>query len=281
MSAASNHRPFFRTRALSALVAVGLAMAAWIAVPSPARAAGFDANAAEQQLFGLINQDRAANGKPALQLNTSLGNIARGGNISVCSGETVHGRSQDMIERNFFAHQIPSCGALVWPAITAAGVQFSSAGENIAWNNYSPQATSVDQVNTAFMNSAGHKANILGDYNQVRSRRLDGERALDRQRRRDRRRDHVHRDLSQRADLESSSPAAIDGACLPLRSERYSPAAGSSGSPERRPGGSPQLQLARWPVPAWERPRRQVPGSPPQITPANLYHRRGGISSVG
>ncbi len=142
-------------------------MAAWIAVPSPARAAGFDANAAEQQLFGLINQDRAANGKPALQLTAALGNIARGGNISVCSGETVHGRSQDMIERNFFSHQIPSCGAAVWPAITAAGLQYSSAGENIAWNNYSPQATSVDQANTDFMNSAGHKANILGDYNQA------------------------------------------------------------------------------------------------------------------
>ncbi|HEV3233569.1 MAG TPA: CAP domain-containing protein [Candidatus Dormibacteraeota bacterium] len=146
---------------------MGLAMAAIVVSPAPARAAGFDANSAEQQLFNLINQDRAANGKPALQLNASLDNIARGGNISVCSGETVHGRSQDMIERNFFSHQIPSCGAYVWPAISNAGIQYSSAGENIAWNNYSPQSTSVDQANTAFMNSAGHRANILGDYNQV------------------------------------------------------------------------------------------------------------------
>ncbi|MFY9613847.1 MAG: CAP domain-containing protein [Candidatus Dormiibacterota bacterium] len=142
-------------------------MAAIVVSPAPARAAGFDANSAEQQLFNLINQDRAANGKPALQPNASLNNIARGGNISVCSGETVHGRSQDMIERNFFSHQIPSCGAYVWPAISNAGIQYSSAGENIAWNNYSPQSTSVDQANTAFMNSAGHRANILGDYNQV------------------------------------------------------------------------------------------------------------------
>jgi uncharacterized protein YkwD len=142
-------------------------MAAWITVPTPASAAGFDANGAEQQMFNLINQDRAANGKPALVFNAALGNIARGGNISVCPGETVHGRSQDMIERNYFSHSIPSCGQAVWPAITAAGVQYSSAGENIAWNNYSPQATSVDQANTQFMNSAGHRANILGDFNQV------------------------------------------------------------------------------------------------------------------
>jgi hypothetical protein len=51
--------------------------------------------------------------------------------------------------------------------IQASGVQFSSAAENIGWNNFAPQTTSVDQVNTAFMNGPGHRANILGAYNQV------------------------------------------------------------------------------------------------------------------
>ncbi len=141
-------------------------MAAWFGTPIPAKAAGFDANAAEQQLFNLTNQDRAANGLRPLVFSTSLGNIARAGNASVC-GTIVHGRSQDMVERSYFSHQIPTCGQDVGAALQNAGVQLSSWGENIAWNNYSPQSTSVVQANSAFMNSASHRANILGNYNQV------------------------------------------------------------------------------------------------------------------
>ena len=134
----------------------------------PVRASTFDPAAAEQQLVTLINQDRAQNGLPALVVNATLSSIARGAPHQVCgNGQTLHGRSQDMVERNYFAHEIPPCNSYVWPIITSFGVQWSSAGENIGWNNYSPQATSVDQMNTAFMNSSGHRANILGGYNQV------------------------------------------------------------------------------------------------------------------
>jgi uncharacterized protein YkwD len=133
----------------------------------PAQAA-FDPTAAEQQLFNLINQDRAANGLSPLTANPTLFNIARGAPHQVCGGGlTLHGRAQDMIERGYFSHQIPSCNSYVWPVVQAYGIQYTRAGENIAWNTYSPQSTSVDAANTAFMNSAPHRANILGDYNQV------------------------------------------------------------------------------------------------------------------
>src|SRR5260370_9483626 len=72
-----------------------------------------------------------------------------------------------MFTRQFFSHQFRPCGQYVWPVLPSYGVQWTSVGENIAWNTYSPQSTSVIDANTAFMNSAGHRANILGAYNQV------------------------------------------------------------------------------------------------------------------
>ncbi|HEV1997860.1 MAG TPA: CAP domain-containing protein [Candidatus Dormibacteraeota bacterium] len=112
-------------------------------------------------LFQLTNQDRTSNGLGALGYSASLSSIAtsaRGG----CGG--VNGRSRDMIERNYFAHQIPPCGQYVWQVFNLGA--FTAAGENIGWNNY-PAGQSVNQINTAFMNSPEHKANILGGYNQM------------------------------------------------------------------------------------------------------------------
>ncbi|MDQ6748156.1 MAG: hypothetical protein M3010_08660 [Candidatus Dormibacteraeota bacterium] len=161
-----------RTRHLLANLVLALAGAAAGTIPAtilaalPAQAAGFDSAAAETQLAGQINADRAANGLGPLLVNPALSAVARGATMSVC-GQTVHGRSQDMIERNYFSHQVPPCGSQVFPLLTAAGISFSNAGENIGWNNWSPLSTSVDQVNNQFMNSPGHRANILGNYNQV------------------------------------------------------------------------------------------------------------------
>ena len=163
-------RPGRRLRSL--FMAAGLAAAGAIPaglvtpLPAAAAAASFDAAGAEAQLVAAINTDRAQNGLGPLAVNSTMSAIARSAPINVC-GSAVSGRSQDMIERSYFSHQVPPCGQYVWPALSANGVQFSAAGENIGWNNYSPQSTSVDQVNTQFMNSAGHRANILGAFNQV------------------------------------------------------------------------------------------------------------------
>ena len=157
-------------RFTNVLIAAGLAAAGSLPVTVlgtlPAHAAAYDNAAAEASLVAAINADRAASGKPALLVNATLGNIARSAPHSVCGGPTLNGRSQDMIDRGYFSHQIPPCNSYVWPILSAYGVQYSAAGENIGWNNYAPSA-SVGQVNTAFMNSAEHKANILGAYNQV------------------------------------------------------------------------------------------------------------------
>jgi len=136
-------------RAIS--VAIGLLAATAVAGafglgPISAQAASFDPNAAEQQLFTLINQDRAQNGLAPLIQNPTLFNIARGGPHQVCGGgQTYNGRAEDMIQRGYFSHQIPSCNLYVWPILDSYAVQYSSAGENIAWNTDSPQATSTGQ----------------------------------------------------------------------------------------------------------------------------------------
>src|SRR5436309_1067814 len=160
-----------RRRAVQSSIAVLLASLLGLQLPAgpvTAHATAFDPNAAEQQLFGLINQDRAQNGLGPLVANPTMFNIARGAPHQVCgNGQTYNGRAQDMIERQYFSHQIPPCNQYVWPILQSYGVQDSSAGENIAWNTYAPQETSVASANTAFMNSPGHRANILGNYNQV------------------------------------------------------------------------------------------------------------------
>jgi uncharacterized protein YkwD len=115
------------------------------------------------QLFSLTNQDRTSNGLGALASNGRLSSIATSAGGS-CGGTAVSGRSADMINRQYFSHQIPPCGGYVWNVFSLGA--YSSAGENIGWNNY-PPGQSVSQINTAFMNSSEHRANIMGGYNQL------------------------------------------------------------------------------------------------------------------
>ena len=114
----------------------------------------------DQVLFGLINQDRAAAGLPALRWNSQLSTIGESAPYGGC-GFTVAGRAQDMIQRNYFSHTI--CGSQnVFNVMAADGVHYSSAGENIGWESGVTDPTAAAQyLNTEYMNSPEHKANIL------------------------------------------------------------------------------------------------------------------------
>jgi uncharacterized protein YkwD len=146
-------------RALAhAVVATSIAAgaAAWTAAPRAVHAdATFD-----QVLFSLINQDRAANGLPALRWNAQLSSLGESAPYGGC-GFTVLGRAQDMIQRNYFAHTI--CGTQnVFNVMQADHVGYSSAGENIGWESgYTDPTQAAQYLNTEFMNSADHRANIL------------------------------------------------------------------------------------------------------------------------
>ncbi len=95
--------------------------------------------------FSLINQDRAANGLASLAYSTSLARVAQY-------------RAQDMLNRNYFSHYDPSTGQLALVGLLRLwGIAYTTAGENIAWSTN----PSMAGINTMFMNSPEHRANIL------------------------------------------------------------------------------------------------------------------------
>ena len=103
----------------------------------------------EQQVVDLVNEARKQNGLNPLTLNTKLSDIARM-------------KSQDMLDKGYFDHNSPTYGT-PFQMMTNNGISYRAAGENIAMGYTTPQA-----VMTAWMNSSGHRANILNaSYTQI------------------------------------------------------------------------------------------------------------------
>ena len=69
--------------------------------------------------------------------------------------KAAQAKADDMLAKGYFAHNTPD-GHTPWDFITAAGYSYLMAGENLAVN-----FTEAESVETAWMNSPGHKANIL------------------------------------------------------------------------------------------------------------------------
>jgi len=101
--------------------------------------------AARAQILTLVNQQRATAGCHPLTANASLNTLAQN-------------FSDDMAARGFFDHTDPD-GHTPWDRAKALGIS-NLGGENIARGQADAQA-----VMTAWMNSPGHRANILNcDY---------------------------------------------------------------------------------------------------------------------
>jgi uncharacterized protein YkwD len=142
-------------RRVALVVAVALVLTTAGLGASPARALDWAENSfsaeSESQLIALTNQARAAAGLPALKKDSVLTDVARW-------------RSKDMIVRDYFSHTIPPTGDgvdSVFDELSRRGYCFKLAGENIGWNNY-PDDVATAAIHEAFMNSSGHRANILG-----------------------------------------------------------------------------------------------------------------------
>ncbi len=99
-------------------------------------------------LLAATNESRAANGLGPLSLNSALNSSAQM-------------KAQHMVDNNYWAHVAPD-GTQPWYFFDAAGYAYSGAGENLAYGFDSSYAT-----NTGWMNSASHRANILGNYVDV------------------------------------------------------------------------------------------------------------------
>jgi len=96
----------------------------------------------EQEVVKLVNAERAKAGLPALQEDWELSRVAKY-------------KSQDMQDKNYFDHTSPTYGT-PFTMMKNFGITYKSAGENIAKGQRSAQ-----EVVTAWMNSEGHRANIL------------------------------------------------------------------------------------------------------------------------
>ncbi|HLF72009.1 MAG TPA: CAP domain-containing protein [Dehalococcoidia bacterium] len=103
-------------------------------------------NSFEQQLFALHNSNRAQFGAGPLSIDATLQQIAER-------------RAQDMASKGYFSHTSPS-GETAFTLMEQFGFKYAIAGENIARNNY-PDADSVKVAMDGFMNSPGHRQNIL------------------------------------------------------------------------------------------------------------------------
>lgn len=102
-------------------------------------------NITASDLAAGTNAARAQNGLAALSLNSKLSTSAQL-------------KANDMITKNYWAHVSPD-GTQPWYWFSQAGYDYTNAGENLAYGFSTSDATI-----TGWMNSAGHRANILGNY---------------------------------------------------------------------------------------------------------------------
>ena len=96
----------------------------------------------EKEVVRLVNEIRKQNGLNELTYDWQLSRVARI-------------KSEDMRDNKYFSHTSPTYGT-PFQMIKNFGITYRSAGENIARGQTTPQ-----KVVDAWMNSSGHRANIL------------------------------------------------------------------------------------------------------------------------
>ena len=96
----------------------------------------------EQEVIRLVNVERTKQGLKELKYDWELARVARY-------------KSEDMRDNNYFSHNSPVYGS-PFDMMKNFGINYKAAGENIAKGQSTPE-----QVVKAWMNSSGHRANIL------------------------------------------------------------------------------------------------------------------------
>lgn len=99
-------------------------------------------SAFEKKVAELTNAERAKQGLKPLTLDSELSKVARV-------------KSQDMKDKNYFDHTSPTYGS-PFDMMKSFGISYRAAGENIAQGQTTPE-----QVVQAWMNSQGHRENIM------------------------------------------------------------------------------------------------------------------------
>lgn len=96
----------------------------------------------QNEILALVNKERSKNGLKPLTIDWQVSRVAQY-------------KSDDMANNNYFSHTSPSYGT-PFQMLKSFNVKYRTAGENIAKGQKTPEA-----VMTAWMNSEGHRANIL------------------------------------------------------------------------------------------------------------------------
>jgi uncharacterized YkwD family protein/spore coat assembly protein SafA len=96
----------------------------------------------EQEIIRLVNEERSRRGLSSLREDWEISRVARM-------------KAQDMIDNNYFSHTSPIYGS-PFKMLSDFGIRFLEAAENIASGQQTAQ-----QVMSSWMNSSGHRANIL------------------------------------------------------------------------------------------------------------------------
>lgn len=109
------------------------------------------------QVVAMVNQERAKAGLKPLAVNAKLASMALV-------------KAKDMKNNRYFDHNSPTYGS-PFDMMKSFGITYRYAGENIAMGQRNPR-----EVMTAWMNSPGHKANILNaNYSSIGVAYYNGE----------------------------------------------------------------------------------------------------------
>ncbi|MBQ9961499.1 MAG: hypothetical protein IJP00_06280 [Firmicutes bacterium] len=94
------------------------------------------------QVLSLVNKERAAKGLSSLKGDSQLNKVAQL-------------KAEDMAKKGYFSHNSPTYGS-AFDMLKSHGIKYRTAGENIAKGQKTAQT-----VMNGWMNSTGHRANIL------------------------------------------------------------------------------------------------------------------------
>ena len=94
------------------------------------------------QILSLVNKERSNAGLSSLRADSQLNKLAQM-------------KAEDMAKNRYFSHTSPTYGS-AFDMMNQYGVSYRTAGENIAKGQKTAQS-----VMTGWMNSPGHRANIL------------------------------------------------------------------------------------------------------------------------
>src|SRR5579871_4004117 len=134
---------------LIALLLVGVQLLYNFSVTGRPMVLGYATDINISELLADTNQQREANGLPALQLSSQL-------------DQGALNKANNMFALDYWAHYAPD-GTPPWAFFNAVGYQYSYAGENLA-KDFDTSAGVMD----GWMNSPEHRANVLSPhYTQV------------------------------------------------------------------------------------------------------------------